>query len=450
MGLPLLVHLPPFYASLGLSLSVVGTIFLIARLWDMVTDPILGILSDRFETRWGRRRHWIVLSVPIMMVSVFMVFIPQGDVTAFYLIFWLLILFVGWTMLTLSHLAWGAELSPDYFERSRIQGWRELLLIIGMLLVLMLPAIIENALHPEDLPAARAMAMGVFVLVTLPIAVAIAVTQVGERKTPPPKRVPMRQAIAIIGQNQPLRYVLICDLLGGISGGLVTSMFLFLVEDVLQLAQYASLMLLGYFTAGVIFVMPILALTKRIGKHRALAASSAFNAVSILIILAVPPGHPIIAMAVWTALGVNMAAGPFLFRSIMADVADHDQVHSHQQRTGVFFAMLTMTSKLGAALAIFSGYWVLDQIGFVPGAENTASTLEALRLFYVWPAVIVSALVALIMWRFPIDENAQAENRAILEARGVDVLGAAIESGTLEPGPDVPMTRPKGGQAPAD
>ena len=69
MGLPLVVYLPPFYAELGLGTGIVGSLFMFARFWDVFTDPVLGILSDRFETRWGRRRHWIVISVPIMMVS---------------------------------------------------------------------------------------------------------------------------------------------------------------------------------------------------------------------------------------------------------------------------------------------------------------------------------------------------------------------------------------------
>lgn len=65
LGLPIVVYLPPFYQSLGLSLGVVGAIFMLGRFWDVITDPILGIVSDRVTTRWGRRRHWLVLSVPI-------------------------------------------------------------------------------------------------------------------------------------------------------------------------------------------------------------------------------------------------------------------------------------------------------------------------------------------------------------------------------------------------
>jgi Na+/melibiose symporter-like transporter len=159
MGLPLAVHLPPFYAgSLGLSLSVVGGIFLLARFWDVFTDPVLGLLSDRYATRFGRRRHWIVLAVPIMLLSVVMVFMPTAGVTGGYLLFWLFVLYVGWTLLTISHMSWGAELTPDYHERSRVHGAREVALILGMITVLTLPVLIEWS-GPDDVPAARVAVM---------------------------------------------------------------------------------------------------------------------------------------------------------------------------------------------------------------------------------------------------------------------------------------------------
>ena len=82
LGLPLVVYLPPFYAKeMGLGLSVVGTIFMITRFWDVFTDPVLGILSDKIKTPLGRRRHWIVLSVPILMICVYKVFMPQPPIT---------------------------------------------------------------------------------------------------------------------------------------------------------------------------------------------------------------------------------------------------------------------------------------------------------------------------------------------------------------------------------
>lgn len=417
MGLPLAVHLPPFYAgSLGLSLSVVGGIFLLARCWDVITDPVLGMLSDRFPSRWGRRRHWIVIAVPIMLISVVMVFLPREQVSGAYLLFWLFALYIGWTLLTLSHMSWGAELTPDYHERSRVQGSREMALVLGMVTVLAIPALIEMT-DPENLARARVASMGWFVLILLPISVFWAVTRIGERPTAPPRHIPMREAMSALLQSLPLRAVLAADLISGVASGLVSSMFLFLAEDVLQLGHVSSLLLLAYFISGVSFIPLMLFFARRFGKHRAAAGSALFNAVTLPLILVVPPGNAAFAVAVWICLGINMAAGPFLFRAIMADVADHDAVRTRQQRTGLFYALLTSTTKLGAAVAIGGGYLALDVIGFVPGGENSSAVLESLRAVYVWPAAAISVAVAAIFWYFPLDEASQVENRRILEAR---------------------------------
>ena len=91
MIMPVAVYLPPFYsAGLGINLATVGLIFTLARVWDVITDPIMGVLVDRFDTRWGRRKHWIALGVPVMMLAIWMVFVPDPEqVTPLYLGFWL-------------------------------------------------------------------------------------------------------------------------------------------------------------------------------------------------------------------------------------------------------------------------------------------------------------------------------------------------------------------------
>ncbi|NOX51628.1 MAG: MFS transporter, partial [Gammaproteobacteria bacterium] len=71
MGMPIAVYLPAFYAeTMSLDLATVGLVFTLVRIWDFATDPIMGLAIDRFDTRWGRRKHWIAISVPILMVSV--------------------------------------------------------------------------------------------------------------------------------------------------------------------------------------------------------------------------------------------------------------------------------------------------------------------------------------------------------------------------------------------
>jgi len=439
MGLPLVVHLPPFYAGpMGLGLSLVGAIFMLARFWDVFTDPVIGILSDKFETRWGRRRHWIVASVPLMMISVVMVFMPNAaSVTGGYLMFWMFFLFIGWTLLTISHLSWGAELTPDYHERTRVQSAREVMLILGMVFVLLLPALIES-MNPEHGEAAGVESMGWFVLILLPITVALAVWRVPEHKTPRPQHVPFKQAVAVLAASSPLRRVLVADLALGVSGGTVASLFLFVTRDALMLGKFANLGLLVYFIAGVVFVPVVMWVSRRVGKHKAAALSSMFNTVTIPIILFIPAHNMVFAGIVMVLLGLNMAASPFLFRSIMADVADHDAVETGQKRTGLFFAMLTMTNKFGAALAIGFTYLMLDLIGYVPGGENTQAALDGLRMVYVTPTFIVGFIVLYCVWNFPIDEIKQKANRDILEDRErrtstLDIAAGALETRTFQP-----------------
>jgi glycoside/pentoside/hexuronide:cation symporter, GPH family len=434
MGLPLVVYLPHFYAGyMGFGLVAIGQIFLIIRLWDVFVDPVLGLLSDRFPTRWGRRRHWIVLSVPIMMLSTYMVFLPERGVGASYLIFWMLVLYVGWSLLTLSHVAWGAELSDDYHERSRIQSWRQAVLVAGLVLVLIMPALALR-LHPAEIEPAQIGAMGWFVIVTLPLAVIWVLLVVPERPVPLRPHVALGKAFAVLLQNRPLQILLSVDLISGISGGIVASMFLFLAQDVLKLPQStSSVLLLIYFISGIVFVGPILRLSRRLGKHRTAVASALWTVCFLPIIWFLPPATPGLAFLMFVLLGVNYAAGPFLYYSMMADVADHDTVQTGQARTGLFYSLLTMTNKLGQAFAIWIAYTLLDWVGFHPGAENTAATLTGFRFAYIVPTVLIALGSAVLLWYFPIDEAKQRENRATLEKRGLAAVAAAIEVKTGEP-----------------
>jgi Na+/melibiose symporter-like transporter len=445
LGLPLAVYLPHFYAGyMGFGLIAVGQIFLILRLWDVFVDPVLGVVSDRFPTRWGRRRHWIALSVPILTVSTYMVFLPARGVGEFYLIAWMVALYVGWSLLTVSHVAWGAELADDYHERSRIQSWRQVVIVLGLTLALVMPALAQR-LHPVEVEPAQVGAMGWFVIATLPIAVAGALLLVPERPVPPRQPLALRRAWGVLLRNHPLQMLLVADLIGGISTGNTASIFLFFALDVLKLgATWSSVLLLVYFVSGIVFAAPILKLSRHLGKHRTAAVSALWTLCFLPLAWLLPTGSPGLATVLFVALGANYAAGPFLYQSMMADVADHDSVETGQARTGLFFSMLTMTNKLGLALAIWIAYTLLDWVGFRPGVENTAEALAGFRLAYVLPGTVIAASSAALLWFFPLDETRQRANRATLERRALAAVATAIEVATGEPGAIEELREPAG------
>lgn len=437
LGLPLAVHLPNFYAvEVGLGYAVVGWIFGAARFFDVFLDPVMGVVSDSVRTRWGRRRLWMVLSVPIMILASVLVFMPSPGVSATFVTAAMIFLFVGWTMLTISHLALGGELTSDYHERSRVTGAREAALLVGVIAVLLLPVFIQGFGGDRF---AQIASMGWFIIVTMPITVAILAFVIKERDVPPAEHLPIRQAVLAIGKNVALRYVLICDLIAGISGGIVATLFIAMVAVGLGLPKQANVLLLIYFTMGMLFIPPMIRVSKRFGKHQTLAISSLFNAAVLPLAFLIPKGDFMMSAALFVLLGANMSVGPFLYRAIMADVADQDHVETGQPRAGVFFSLLAMTNKLGYSSAIVFSFEFLDWIGFQEKGVNSPETILNMMIFYVVPATFVNVAVAAIMWRFPLDETKQSELRRILEERSAvgTAIGARVGH-TMEDEPDVP------------
>lgn len=422
LGLPIGVYLPHFYAGpMELGLATVGTIFMLARFWDVITDPAMGVLSDKFPSRWGRRRHWIVLSVPITALAAYYVFIPTAPVTPAYLFFWMFVLYVGWTMLTISHMAWAAELSDDYNERSRVQAFREAFQILGVPLVLMLPAIIET-MGAENMESVRVEAMGWFIIVLLPLTVFLNLRFVGERPSRPQPHVSLRDAFLPLLKNKALRLIVVADFASGFSAASLASLFIYEVTHVWQLKSFASLLMLLYFFAGLGFIPLVLKLSYRFGKHHTLVGTSLFNACFAPVLFLIPPGNIYVAAAVLVFLGVNVGSATILYRSIMADVADIDELETGQRRTGLFYSMLTLTQKVGGAVAVGIVFWTLALIGFNPRGDNSAHAISGLSIVFVAVPVICNFLVAAIMWKFPIGLKEQQALREKLEERYIEEL----------------------------
>ncbi|USR89421.1 MFS transporter [Phormidium yuhuli AB48] len=419
LGLPLVVYVPPFYSELGLSLSVVGNIFALARFWDLITDPVLGTLSDRWTTQIGRRRPWIILSVPLLMASAYALFLPEQPVSASYLLTWLILLYVGYTMLSISHMSWGAELSDDYHDRARVQGWREFSLIFGMLAVLAIPAVMQQTQNANS--TTQVGAMGWFVVVTLPITIVVSVWKVPERPTPPQSTIGFVKSAKILARNRLLQRVLGANFLTGLAPGVTGSIYIFFISDVMALPDWSSAILLMYFLASLIGVPGWIWLSCRLGKHQTFMVAMVWMALVLPLLLLVPPGSLWLNILVNALYGVTMGASPFLLRSILADVTDWDNLESGSQRTGLYYSLLMMSNKFGYALAVGVTYPLLDWIGYSPDLQNTPETLMELKLLFIFAPILAILPAAALLWRFPLNVHAQQMLRQQLIER--DVLG---------------------------
>lgn len=417
LGLPIVVHLPQFYASreIGLSLAVTGLVFSLCRIADVFIDPVMGYISDRLKTRWGRRRPLLVLGTPILILGIWMTFVPGGPVSVAYLSFWLFLMYFGWSMTTIPHLSWGSELSTDYHERSRIYGWAQAAVIVGFVGVLVLPAILENA-GGYSL-AAQVLAMALFAILLLVPSIALCAGVLPEPEVRLKTHAPLLQTFKFLLNDPALRRVIAVDLVISTSAGAVGAVFFFFARFALDLSQLAGTLLLAYFVSGFAFIPFWIWLSGRIGKHRALIVSFCYALVTSPLLFIIPKGDFTVALVVFIVTGVNYGAASFLLRAMMADVADADAAENGAERAGVMYSLLALTSKFGLGWAVGITFTLLAWIGFDPKTANTAAAVENMRLLYILLPVVLNLICLAVMAGYPLNEVRQRKLRAEIERR---------------------------------
>ena len=411
LGVPLFIFLPTFYsAEVGIDLATVGIVLLIVRLWDVVTDPIIGTLSDRTRGPLGRRRPWLLAAVPLLLISVWMLFRPPEDAGTGHLLAWSLLLYLGWTMIQLPHGAWGAELSDDYDERSKISGSREGFVVVGTLLAAGTPAILgmEGEARPGDVLAWLALAL----LFVIPASVAVAVVSVPDRHTAARVRVPWSESRKLLLENRPFVRLIASYLINGLANGLPATLFLLFVDHVLDAPDQQGALLFAYFFCGILGVPLWLWIAGAFGKHRTWCAAMVINAAVFAFVPFLGAGDSTIFLGICILTGLCLGADLTLPGSIQADVVDVDTARGGGRRTGLYFAFWGMATKLALALAVGVAFGILDVAGFDAAGENGPTALLVLALLYAGLPVALKAVAIAMMWNFPLDREEHGNLRA--------------------------------------
>jgi len=417
--LPLVLFIPSYYADdLALPLASVGMAIAISRLIDVITDPVMGILSDRWHTRWGRRKPWLALGTPLLIASTWMVFVPGGKVSVTYLFIWTTILFTSFDIFDLPYKAWGAELSTSYKERSRVAAWREACGASGHIIFLMILMVMGFLGHQSN--REQLLVIALIVCLCLPVFVALAIARVPER---PPETLLGESyrgwtGLKLVLQNQAFVKTLIALVLFGTGLMIQATLHKMVLKHVIGRPELFSTMILAE-TCISLLAMPVwIWLSDRIGKHRALTFAGAWVG---LWGLALPfAGHGDIELYITLIIfrGSSLAGIIFLSNSIAADVIDHDTVASGQQRTGFYFSLWGMAIKLAIAFGVFLGTTLPAHFGFDPSVTGHSETTEfALMRIYGWLPCGIMLLAFPVLWRYPITEEKQRELRSQIESR---------------------------------
>lgn len=417
-GLPVVVYLPPYYAStLGLDLAVVGFLFFMVRFVDVPLDPIVGHLVDRTNTRFGRFRPWMAGGALVMMIGLYLTFMATPGLSPLRAFTGLLVMYLGYSALLVSHTAWGAVMSDDYHERSRIFGWWQASNLLGLFLILGVPPLAQSLAGSDD-RSVGVHAMGWTIIAVLPVAVGWCLWRVRERPRIGGSHHRFADILAVI-KIPLLRRLLFADLFASLAPGLTGALFLFFFEAARGYSSATAMkLLLFYFAAGLLSAPLWVIAAKRFSKHRALIASLIAYAVLQTAIILIPGNNFPIAAVGMVLAGIPAVAPAFLLRAMLADVSDAETLRSGQEKTGLFYAALAAVQKLGYAIPVGLSYAVLAAIGFVPrlGAANAPGAIDGLMLLFVVPPVVLALIAAAIVRGWPINAAVQARNAEALVA----------------------------------
>ena len=427
IGLVMAVYLPRFFAAqLGLSLLAVGSAFTIVRLLDMALDPMLGMAMDRTKSRFGRYRPWLVLGAPIVMAASYMLFMAKPGITEGYLIGWLLVLYVGISILTLAQAAWAASLATDYHDRSRVYGVIQAVGVVGAVLILLLPL----ALGPKGTGANGVHAMGWFCIILLPITVALCSFVTPERINPEAdkERATLADYWNLVRRPEMARLIF-ADLFMALGPGTTAALYLFFFHDARGYStQQTGVLLVFFIAAGLLGSMFWGWLAQKIGKHRAIITAAVAYAFTQSALMIIPPATMSLAIPGMMSVGFVSSAFILIVRAMVADVADEVRLETGKDRVGLLYALVTTTQKIGTAITVGISFWVLDIVGYnaAEGAVNTPEAIRGLELCYVFAPIIFVFFggAAFIGWK--LDATRHADVRRQLDERDALAAQAAL------------------------
>jgi Na+/melibiose symporter-like transporter len=432
------VYLPPFYAGkMGVTLSVIGATIGLLRLTDLGLDVALGWLMDKTRTPMGRYRPWFLLGLPVLWLSVYKVFNPPANPDTTYLFAWYILLYVAYSLLVLGHSAWAATISGKYHERSRMFGWMLGVGVCGSSFLGLLPKLTHGRLTPAD-PAAIPT-VGWIIMAVATVAVIVPLLAAPERSTPlaTKERTTLNDYFAVI-TNPSMARLVAADLFLILGPGSSAPIYLFFFREAKGFSPAdVSVLLIPYGAAGIL-AAPIWAkIAQRFGKHRTVQAAGVCYAIFQTILMLVPAKLFWPTFASMFSVGFCAAAFIVLIRAMVADVADELRLTTGQERSGVLYALVTLTQKLGSSLAVIIIYPILDLFHYVakPGYHNTPHAIWGLEMCYVFAPIILVVVGSTCLVGYKLDAKRQTEIRDALEeleardyAAGTEVLGGPGEN----------------------
>lgn len=404
--------------ELLISPSAMGLIFGLSRIWDAVTDPVAGYLSDRTHSRLGRRRPWILASIVPVSLAFFMVWNPPATLTSGWTVAWMtagiFLFYSAMTIFIVPHTSLGAELSVDHHERTRIFGARHVTWTLGAFLAVGGMAVLIASADP------RATATWLSVVAVLATAAMLGwmVLGVAERDAYQGRgeHDPFK-AFADVLRNPHALLLLAVFLIESVGGATITVLTAYVSEYIVRTPENTAYYILLYMIPSAATVPAWVWVSRRVGKKQLWIFSTVLTGLGFGAMMFLTEGAVATISILAFLLGACAGAGAVVAPSIQADVIDYDELVTGQRKEGAYFAAWNFVFKAATGITLMLTGLVLDAAGFAPNQEQTESAKLALKVLYALFPLACYLIGALILTRFRLDEAEHARIREALDAR---------------------------------
>ncbi len=405
-----------------------GTVILVSKIYDSVTDPIEGVISDRTRTRLGRRRPYLLAGIFFVFLSFYLMFFPiQSESETARFAFVLLTYLFFSTVVSIVMLNYNAlqpELSLDYNERTALTSFRIFFSTVSSILCAVLPMEIIKA-FPDVRSGWMAMATVFGLLFAVPFIATVLVTRERAEFQKPPRPFSWKQAFLEPFQVRTFVFVLFMYVTAFSAFDAVSSIVVYYIKTYLGRGEEVS------FVLGTLLVSQVLSLpfyqhlSRRTSKPRAYIVGAVVFVVVMFFSFLITPASPQFAVYLFAALvGLGTGGVVMMVYAIFPDIPDVDELRFGERREGIFSALTTFTRKVSSALATFFVAQMLAIAGYIPPLEVEGKLIEqvqtpqfilTLRLVFIFLPVVLITFGIYFASRFPLSVERHRRLEAILE-----------------------------------
>lgn len=391
--------------------AAMGTIFGLGRIWDAVSDPLVGHLSDGTRSRWGRRRPWVVAAVLPLALAALAMWVPPA-LTGAALVAWMavavLIYFSASTAFNVPHESWGTELSADRHERTGIYAFRHVAFLFGMFAGVGLVALIVGSPAPRRIALLAVLALTALALV----GVTLAARFVPNGRSAAPRRVNALAAMRVVWRNPHAMRLLIVQFIERLGTASLSALGAYVAHYLIGDESALPLLLVFFAVPALLFVPIATRLARRFDKRAVWMASMALSAIGFGSLYFAGRGDTAWVCGCAAVAGIGDTCGAVVGSSMLGDVIDHDELQTGERREGIYFALWGFAQKSAYGGALLVAGLALQLAGYVPGQEQTPATETLLRLqmSLVPLAGYLTGLLVLRGYRF-----GEAQHKAVLE-----------------------------------